>query len=367
MNTLRVAVIGIGFLGVQHIEAIRRLPNTQVVAIVGRNLGKTQRQAKELGIERAFDSVEAMLTSDIEVDVIHNCTPNNLHYSINKQIIEAGIHLYAEKPFTLDADESAELVKLIKEKNVKCGINFNYRQNIIVAEMRERVKKALIGHPWFVHVEYLQDWLLYETDYDWRMNPEVGGPSRAIADIGSHCFDTIQYILDERIIQVEVKMLQKFAERKDGDQTRQIKNEDGATILVTFESGLMGLIRVSQVTAGKKNDFHISIEGDNQTLEWYQERPDRLWIGNRDIGNSEIYASEQYLTDYAGKLTILPNGHSVGWHDAVTQGIRNFYRGIVEDDEEGYVTVDEAHYVMKLIDACLISAKESKPVKINTH
>lgn len=365
MKDLNVAVIGIGFLGIQHIEAIRRLPNTKVVAIVGRDLKKTERQANELGVDWAFNSVSDLLNSDLDIDIVHNCTPNGLHYSINKQLIEASIHVFGEKPFTKNATESMELVELAKRHDIKGGINFNYRQNIMVTEMREQVKQRIIGNPWFVHVEYLQDWLLYQEDYNWRMDPEMGGESRAIGDIGSHCFDTIQHILGERIIEVEVKNLRKFDQRFENGQTHNISNEDVSIIFATFESGLKGLIRLSQVTSGKKNEFKISVEGDKQTLEWNQEKPDKLWIGNRDIGNTEIYASEQYLTDTAKGVAILPNGHPVGWHDALTQGIRNFYEDIRTNTNSDYVNFEQAHYIMKIIDACILSDIEGKAAKVN--
>lgn len=365
MKRIHAAVVGIGFLGIQHIEAIRRIPHTEVVAIVGRDLEKTQHQAKELGVEHAFVSVTDLINSSLNIDVVHNCTPNGLHYSINKELIEANIHVFGEKPFTVNSSESEELVNLAIDKNVKGGVNFNYRQNIMVSEMKERVKIQSIGKPWFVHVEYLQDWLLFQDDYDWRMDPEMGGESRAIGDIGSHCFDTIQHILGENIVEVEVKNLRKFNQRFDHGTTHDITDEDVSIIFITFESGLNGLIRLSQVSAGKKNEFKISIEGDKQTLEWNQERPDRLWIGNRDIGNTEIYASKQYLTDAATDVAALPNGHPVGWHDAVTQGIQNFYENIRTNTNEDFVNFKQAHYIMKIIDACVLSAKEGKATKVN--
>lgn len=362
MKVIRAAVVGIGFLGIQHIEAIRRIPNTEVVAIVGRSIEKTKKQAETLGVKQYFDNIMDLVNSGIAIDVVHNCTPNALHYRINKQIIENNMHVFAEKPFTINSHESEELVELAKEHNIKGGVNFNYRQNILVEEMKEQLNTGKIGKAWFVYVEYIQDWLLYQTDYDWRMDPELGGDSRAIADIGSHCFDTIQYIVGERIVSVEAKTFRKFDERSDNGVKHTITNEDAAIIFITFESGLNGLVRLSQVTAGKKNDFRITIEADEQTLVWEQERPDRLWIGHRDTPNLELYASEQYLSDIAGRIANLPNGHPVGWHDAVTQGIRNFYEDILTDSNKNYVNFEVAHYNMKLIDACLLSAKNKEVV-----
>lgn len=365
MNKIKAAVIGAGFIGTQHIHAIRRTPYTEVAAIVGSNEERTKRSAETLGIPSYYLSVEELLANHSDLDVVHNCTPNGLHYEFNKQLIEAGINVYCEKPLTLNAVESEELVNLMQAAQLKGGVNYNYRNNLMVIEMKERVQRQLIGSPWFVNLQYLQDWLLYETDYDWRMDSKLGGASRAIGDIGSHCFDTIQYILGERITAVEAKLLKKFDKRIMNDESIGIENEDAAIIFLTFESGLKGLVRVSQVTAGKKNDLQVLIEGDQQSLEWRQEQPDRLQIGHRDKGNEEIYASSQYLMGEAADKAELPNGHAVGWHDALTQGIANFYQGLRKDDNVNYVTFEEAHYIMKIIDACVESAKEGKEIQIN--
>lgn len=365
MKKIKAAIIGAGFIGTQHISAIRRLPLTEVVAIVGSNEERTKESAVSLGIPYFYTSVPELLEKHPDLDVVHNCTPNALHYEFNKLLIEAGVNIYCEKPFTLNAAESAELIDLMQHKNIKGGINYNYRNNLMVIEMKERVERKLIGEVWFVNLEYIQDWLLFETDYDWRMDADMGGESRAIGDIGSHCFDTIQYITGEKIVAVEAKTLKKFNNRYLDNKQIPINNEDAAIIFLTFESGLNGLVRVSQVTPGKKNDFHILIEGDDQSLEWYQEQPDRLLIGNRDRGNEEIYAASQYLTGEAAQKAVLPNGHAVGWHDALTQGIDNFYQALQTDQEANYVSFEEAHHIMKVIDACVESAKQEKKITIN--
>lgn len=365
MDKLKVAVIGAGFIGKQHIAAIRRLPATEVVAIVGSNEERTRKSAEVLGIPHYYTNLTELLDNHPDLDVVHNCTPNGLHYSFNKLLIEKGVNIYCEKPFTLDSQESAELVQLRKDKHIKGGLNYNYRHNLMVIEMKERVQDESIGKPWFASIEYLQDWLLRPDDYDWRMDPDLGGASRAIADIGSHCFDTIQYILGEKIIAVESKLLRKFDHRQMDGQDISIENEDAAIIYLTFESGLNALVRVSQVTAGKKNDFHILIEGDQESLEWYQEQPDRLKIGHRDRGNEEIYASSQYLRGEAAEKAVLPNGHAVGWHDALTLAIDNFYQFLRTGQGQNYVSFEDAHYLMKVIDACVLSAKEGRKITIN--
>lgn len=354
MKKLQVGIIGAGFIGKQHIEAIRRIPYTEIIAIVEHEQSLADAVAEEFGIKHAYDDVDDLI-ANTTLDVVHNCTPSDLHFEINKKIIHAGIHLYCEKPLTKTSVESLELVELIKAKKIKAAVNFNYRHNAMVAEMKERIKNKAIGDVWYLSVEYLQDWLLKKTDFNWRV--QVGN-TRAITDIGSHCFDIIQYLLDEPIVAVRAKRYILHPFREDHKKTPMvIENEDAALIQIKMASGIEGVVRVSQVSAGKKNDLNLMIEGTKQALEWYQEKPDRLWIGSQDQGNTEIFADWKYLTgDAKGKIN-LPNGHAVGWADAFTNGISSFYQSLQNDEEYVADCTDfhQAHHIMKIVDACVKS------------
>lgn len=362
INRINVAVIGTGFIGRQHIEAIRRSPMADLVALVGIDENALSSMSQLYGIEHTFATIDDLLASELKIDLIHNCTPNGMHYEINKKAILAGVNVYCEKPLTLTLEESEELVKLAEEKGVKCGVNFNYRQNIMVEEMRQRVKEN--GTPWFVDAAYLQDWLLFQDDFDWRVDKKIGGESRAVADIGSHCFDTIQYILDSRITTVEAKLFRKFDSRSLNGEAKQVDNEDAGLIFVEFENGSKGIIRVSQVTAGKKNDLQVRIDLDNDCLEWHQEKPDRLWVGKRNEGNQEIYASQQYLSSPAAAKAILPNGHAVGWADAFALGINNFHRAVMGEENTNYVSFAQGAYIMKIVEAVIESNKIHQKVEL---
>ena len=365
MSKLQVGIIGAGFIGRQHIEAVRRIPNTEVVAICEHAEDVARKIADEFGVYHSFGNVDDMIT-EVKLDVIHNCTPSNMHYELNKKILNAGIHLYCEKPLTLTSNESEELVALVHEKGLKAAVNFNYRHNAMVEEMKERITNKTIGDVWYLSAEYLQDWLLYISDFNWRVETEYGGTTRAIADIGSHCFDTLQYLLGEKITAVRAKRYTLHPARKNSNgEFTTVENEDAALVQIRFQSGTEGVIRVSQVSAGKKNDFNLIVEGTKQALEWHQEKPDRLWIGNRDEGNMEIFADAKYLTGRAKDKINLPNGHAVGWADAFTNAIGSFYKSIMNTDAHiDYTSFDQAHHIMKIIDACVESDQTGTWVEI---
>ena len=382
MKKLRVGVIGTGFIGKQHIEAIRRIPGAEVLAIADANGEMAKSVAESMCVPAYFTDYHSMLNDDA-IDVVHNCTPSAMHYGINKDIILAGKGVYCEKPFTLTTDESEELVKLAAEKKVAAGVNFNYRHNAMVQEMRERLCNGSVGRPLMVSGEYLQDWLLYDTDFDWRLDPKLGGESRAVADIGSHCFDTAQFVLGCDIKRVYAKLMTMHPVRKRCEKNGTfsagagrvleqvpVHSEDAAFIMAEFENGVPALFQVTQVCAGKKNGLALTVSASQAALEWAQERPDRLWIGRRDTPNEEVYADAKYLTGNAKAYASLPNGHPVGWHDALKNAIGAFYEAIREGSfakpgSKRYTDFARGHQVMRLVDACLESSRTGDWVEVS--
>lgn len=371
MKKIRAAVIGLGFIGKQHVEAIRRIPGAEVTAVIGMRREQISMLARELDVPHYFTSLEEML-GQIPVDVIHNCTPTVSHYEINKKALENGLHVYSEKPLTMDSESARELTRLAKKNHLATGTNFIFRNSAMVQEMQERVANGSIGRVLTVQGEYLQDWMLFDTDYDWRLEPSMGGPSRAVADIGSHCMDAVQYICGSRICRLNCKMITAHPVRKkvEKDSTFsvdrgkitgeiQVANEDAAFIMAELENGAQAILHISQIMAGKKNALRVMIGGSQAALTWEQERPDRLQIGNRDTGNEEIYVGEQYMTGHARGYASLPNGHPVAWSEAMKNGVEHFYRTIREGTQEEahkeYATFADAAYIMKLIEACLES------------
>lgn len=381
MRTLRVGVIGVGFIGKQHIEAIRRIPGTMVAAVADSNGEMAQRVSEQLGIPQYYTDYHDLI-DDPEIDIIHNCTPSSLHFPINMDVLRKGKHIYCEKPLTIDTAEAEQLVVAAEAAGVAVGVNLNYRHNAMVQEMHERLVNGSVGRPLIVHGQYLQDWLLYDTDYDWRMDPALGGSSRAVADIGSHCFDTAQFVMDKKIISVFAKLINVYPVRKrcetDGTfsaghgkvlEEVPVPSEDAAFIMVKFEDGTPGLFNITQVCAGKKNGLALTISGSEAAMEWEQERPDRLWIGHREKPNETVYADAKYMTGGAKAYASLPNGHAVGWADAFKNAINAFYTAIREDSyseaNQRYTSFETGCQIMKLVDGCLLSNETQKWVDIH--
>jgi predicted dehydrogenase len=387
MEKIKVGIIGTGFIGPTHIEAIRRLGFVEVVGLAEMGQDLADKKAAELGIPKAYGDYCDML-KESEIQVVHNCTPNHLHFAINKEIILAGKHVISEKPLAMNSEESLVLLGLAKKHGVVHGVNFNYRQHASVQNLRAKIAIGDLGKVNLVHGSYLQDWLLYATDYNWRLAPEVGGKSRAIADIGSHWCDTVQFVTGKKIVEVFADLATVIPVRKKpktnvatfGAQSSEeleyedvpINTEDYASVLFCFEDGSRGVFIVSQVSAGRKNRLSFEINCSKNSVFWNQEEPEKLWIGHRDKPNEILLADPALFASQAKSAIHHPGGHNEGWPDALKNMMLNFYTFIregksLETDKPNFATFEDGHVSMCITDAILESHSDQKWVKVKAR
>ena len=385
MKTLRAAVIGTGFIGPAHIDALRRIGGLDVVAIASAEIDRARELADQFRIPRVYGSWQEVV-QDHEIDVVHNCTPNNLHYEINKAVIQAGKHILSEKPLTLTSKESADLLKLVERTGVVHAINFNYRFYPLIQQARSMVQSGELGVPYLVHGHYLQDWLYYDTDYNWRLESRVSGASRAVADIGSHWCDLVQFVTGSRITHVHAELLTVHAKRKKPRQavetfkgkemkleraatTVAIDTEDAGIITIRFADGARGVCVVSQVSAGRKNREWFEIDGSKRALAWDQEEPNQLWIGHRDRANEVLIKDPSLLSDQARPYAHYPGGHPEGYPD----GPKNLFSRVYEFIRSGkdprnstpdFPTFADGHWENRIVEAVLRSSRSGSWVKL---
>ncbi|MGM7701596.1 Gfo/Idh/MocA family protein [Pseudalkalibacillus sp. Hm43] len=380
MNRLKAGIIGTGFSAMSHLEAVKRLPNVDVVAIASSQMEKAKSVAQHYNIDKAYDNVSDLI-QDPDVDVIHNCSSNQLHYPFNRAVLEAGKHLLSEKPLAMNVEESNELLELSKKVGSVSTVCFNYRHFPIVHEMKTQLSTGEHGRMNLVYGGYVQDWCLYETDYSWRMDPEKNGPSRAIADIGSHWCDTIQYVTGQKIVEVFADLKTVHPVRKKpkqevatfgANQTAEtedvnIGTEDYGSVLVHFNNGMHGVFTVSQVSPGRKNKFYFDITTEHTTFSWDQEKPNRLWIGKRNEANQELVKDPGLLSTGAADLAHYPGGHQEGWPDGLKNLMIDFYSTIEGNKgrDASFATLEDGHRIMLLIEAILESHQTKKWVKIS--
>jgi predicted dehydrogenase len=370
MKAVRAAIIGTGFMGSTHAEALRRIPGVEIAAVASHRRERAEALAGRFNVPTATDDWRQVIRDDA-VEVVHNCTPNDLHFAINKAALEAGKHVVSEKPLTTRAGESAELVRLAAERGVVAAVNFNYRFYPLVQHARALVRRGDVGAVHLIHGHYLQDWLLYATDYNWRLEGEAGGPSRALADIGSHWLDLVQFVTGLRIERVFADLFTVHATRQKPAGTAEtfrqgegeteavpVTSEDGGNVLLQFEGGARGAVTVSQVSAGRKNHEWFEIDGAERALAWNQERPNELWIGRRGGPNEVLIKDPSLLADEAQAYAHYPGGHPEGYPDGPKNLFRNVYHAVRAGgppEEPDYPTFADGHRAVRLVEAALES------------
>lgn len=376
MKTIKAAVIGTGFIGPVHIEALRRIPGIEVVAIASNDRMRAEQIAENFGIPKVYEGWKDVIV-DRTIDVVHNCTPNFLHFEVNRAAIQAGKHIISEKPLTMTIMEAANLVRVAKAKGVVTAIDFNYRFYPLIQHARLMREKGELGDLYLIHGHYLQDWLYYATDYNWRLETSLSGESRAVADIGSHWCDLVQFVSGLKITRVLADLVTVHTKRhrprkqvetfkgkeQAGDveaEEVRIKTEDAASILLKFENGARGSFTVSQVSAGRKNREWFEIDGSKKSIAWDQEEPNQLWVGHRDKPNEIIIKDASLMHAGARKYAHYPGGHPEGYPDGIKNFLTNVYEFIAAGknplkDPTNFPTFEDGMWEVKLVDTILKS------------
>ena len=382
MRRIGMGLVGPGFVGAHHIDAVRRLGFVDVVAVAAGSERSARAKADALGVPRAYASYEA-LAADPDVHVVHNTTPNHLHVPVIMAALTHRKHIVSDKPLALNAEDARSLLDAAREAGVVHAVTFNYRGNPLVQQAREMIRGGEIGEPHFVHGAYLQDWLLRPTDFSWRLEPEKGGQSSAIGDIGSHWCDLVQHVLGRRIEAVLADLRTVIATRVKPPKNREafadtaggpdaqayagggeafhVQSEDLATVLVRFEGGARGAVNVGQVCAGHKNDLWFEVNGRSASLRWLQERQNELWIGRRETANSVLAKDPSLLLEGARSYARLPGGHQEAWADAFCNVMRDIYGFIASGRPSGdarppaFATFEDGCRAACIVDAILKS------------
>jgi predicted dehydrogenase len=333
-----------------------------------------------LGIPQAFSGYEELISSS-DVDVVHNCTPNYLHREVSRAALGAGKHLLSEKPLAMNSDETAELARLAGTTDVVTGLCHNYRHYPLVRQMRDMLASDL-GTPHFIHGAYLQDWLLHDDDWNWRLDPIQGGDTRAVADIGSHWIDLVQHVTASRVTSVCARFgrlheqrlkptgeVQTFEAASGASTPVTMRTEDLAGVLLEFDNGATGSLAVSQVSPGRKNALTVEIDTLAAALSWDQEDPNHLWIGHRDRANSDLMRDPGLLDAAAARLVHYPGGHEEGWADGLKNLMLDFY-GAVSAKRDGrayrgsFATFDDGHHLTRVVEAIFESDRSRRWVEV---
>ena len=379
MDRIRTAVIGTGFMGRVHLEALRRIENVDVVEIAATSAQKAKAAAAGFNVLNATGDWREVI-NDPSIDAVHVATPNASHYEITKAALESGKHVLCEKPLAMSVAEAQELTDLAAARKLRGGLNHNLRYYPMVQQMRSMREAGDFGEILVVQGTYSQDWMLYETDWNWRVDPKVSGDSRVMADIGSHFFDMAEHVSGLRLTEVCSDLQIFYPTRKQpkggGESfsgklgaagetvdTKVVTEDFGATL---FRMGkARGIMTASQVSAGRKNGLVMEIYGTKGGASWRQEAPEELWLGHRDAPNQILLKDPSLLTEAARGFADYPGGHAEGYPDTFKQLFRRFYASIADPSlTADYPQMADGLRQMKILEAELASHKSRAWVSV---
>ncbi len=375
LSDVGAAVIGSGFIGTVHVEALRRI-GVPILGILEDTPERGAARARELGVARAYGSLEELLADDA-VRAVHVTSPNHLHYAQACEILGARRHVVCEKPLAMTSVESADLVARAADAHVVNAVNFNIRFYPLNQHLAREVMGGGLGDVRFVTGHYFQDWLALDTDWNWRLETDRGGVLRAVGDIGSHWLDLLMFITGRRVEAVMADLATFIAtryqpagpvltfstERAADTIPREIRTEDAAAILLRFEGGARGVVAISQVSHGRKNSLSYEVDGSSGAAAWDSEDPDHLWLGHRERPNELLLRNPALMNEAGRDAARLPGGHVEGFADTLAAHFSAIYRDIAAGrpaDRPVYATFADGHEEMLIGDAVVESARTGR-------
>lgn len=363
---LRVALAGAGFVGRLHARSAR-LAGARLAGVAASTRDRAKEAAGELGFERGYETADELVTSP-DVDVVHICTPNALHQHLAELALDAGKHVVCEKPLTVSGASAAALASRAKLASSVTAVPFVYRFYPLVREARARIARGDLGGLRLLHGSYQQDWLTRDTDWNWRVDADQGGASRAFADIGSHWCDLVEFVSGHRITRLVARTVTAhesrvadehvatFSTGRSDGVRRPVTTEDAALVLFETDRGAAGSVLVSQVSPGRKNRLVFELAGADGSASFDQEAPDTLWLGG--VAESRLIARDAaVLTPDAARLATLPAGHPQGYADCFAAFVADVYAAIAGDPPDGLPTFDDGARAALITDAVLDSAQ----------
>jgi predicted dehydrogenase len=351
------ALIGAGFMGSVHSRALRAA-GIEIAGIVSSSKEKSEQACKALGIDRAYESVSDLL-SDSRVNLVHILTPNQTHAELIDLALDAGKNIVCEKPLTVETSDARRLSDKALNLGLVGAIPFVYRYHAMARQARSKIQLHELGDLLSVRGEYLQDWLLKESDSNWRVDAKAGGPSRAFADIGIHLCDLIEFVAGRKITRLVSKMKTAYPIR----QGQKVLTEDMALVMAELEGGGLASLMVSQVAAGHKNALVIELHGSKKSVRFEQENPELLWIGSQE-GNLTEHRNPQQLSNDASRITHLPPGHPEGYFDAFVSFMKDVELAIIGNRPDGLPSFADGLRSSQLTDAVIQSSKTDSWIEV---
>jgi len=379
LSHLRAGVIGTGFIAPVHIEALKRL-GVQVTAICG-STANARATAEKWGIPEVYGDYDYQsMYQSPNVDVVHITSPNKVHVEQSLAALKAGKHVVCEKPLGMNTRETARLLRATRRSDRVFAVNYMCRFFPAVLQMRQLVRSGALGRVIHVQGHFFQDWLLKQTDFNWRLLSSEGGKLRAVGDIGTHWIDAVSFILGARARSVFATLetfhktrlrpkgpVQTFAKADPKKMKRyQVDTEDFASVLLQFGkadhphvNGVHANASVSQVAAGWKCSLYLGIYGSEGSVQWDFQQPNEIVLGRRDEPNQILQRGTPGFLEDIAHFTDYPGGHPEGFPDSHKMHYRAVYEHIASNRRTPrlFADADDGHHEVRLCEAILKSSR----------
>ncbi|MDZ4087152.1 MAG: Gfo/Idh/MocA family oxidoreductase [Tabrizicola sp.] len=378
LSKIGAAVIGTGFIGAVHLSTLRRL-GMPIVGVLGSSAARGAERARALGVAKAYGSLDELL-ADASVQVVHVTSPNVAHYGQVKAILAAGKHVICEKPLAMTSAQSAEMVAMARASGKVAAVCYNTRFYPLNQHAHGMMKAGELGELRLITGHFHQDWLAKDTDWNWRLEADEGGPLRSVSDIGTHWVDLTNFVTGQKPVAVMAELatfiperqkplgpVETFTATKGPTETRKIETDDAATILLRYGNGGRGMMSTSQISHGRRGLLCWDISGSKASAAWSAEHPEDLWIGHREAPNQVLLRDPSLMNPTGAAAAFMPGGHPEGFADTWAAFFTQVYRDVARGGRgEGstWATFDDGHYEMLFCDAVLESAASGTWVNV---
>lgn len=366
MPKLGIAIVGTGMIGAVHRRAAL-LAGAEIRGVAASSPQRARDVAQAWGVPRAYRDIGDVV-ADPQVQVVHVCTPNQLHRPMAQAALEAGKHVICEKPLATTLEDAQALAALAASNALVATVPFVYRYHPVIREARARIAQGDLGPLHLIHGSYLQDWLLDPASNNWRVDPALGGTSRVFADIGSHWCDLVEWVSGERFAEVSAAFDTVIAERSTdtgqsfttavaGGAMQAVASEDVAAAMFRTGAGTLASLTVSQVSAGRHNRLWFEIDGAKASVAFNQEDAERLWIGLPDQREEVFVRGPGGGSAEQRRLSVLPAGHAQGYGQCFEAFVADTYRAIEGEQPQGLPTFEDGVRSALIVDRVIASAR----------
>lgn len=323
MKTIKIGIIGWGFMGRTHAHALRAMPlfypgagfRAEIAGICSRRLEKAREAAEELNVPYYTDDYRQLLVRE-EIDAVSVCTPNALHEEIALAALKAGKHLYIDKPLADTAQGARRIADQAKKSGVFTRMVFNNRYLPVTLRARELVDQGCIGRVLSFEGRYLHSGSIDPNKpIGWKQTLQGG----VLLDLGSHVLDLITWLCGyPEAVFCAQRTLYATRPTREGGATRDL-SDDQTLMLLRLPGGAMGQVEASKIATGANDELTVEIRGEKGALAFDLMQPNylRFYDNTRPeapLGGERGFQWIETVARYpAPGGTFLPPKNSIGW------------------------------------------------------